>query len=298
MLRISISLPAKEHYELIREARCGRLDTEYRNKLGWLKGNLYSRIDTTDWAEKDSGEAKEKAIIKDLLDTPIGGHPPIWVPSSWLAEAQRKNVRLDELPPNKIDQVLRDNAPSSPLESALKDVKRIVNLMREDFVDPPAEAFSARIENDPCILPLLARAIVETVSGVIGGHQWPFYESLASDAALLASVATGLRQQATKFATRHGPRSVGLFIGTLAATPILTADAAGRVGTLGENACGANWLSNQEQINPLLRTMTTPPALVEHLRAVAISSVQESLADRAAAKLTNSPTFTKTLKPE
>jgi hypothetical protein len=298
MLRISISLRAKEHYELIRKSRCGRLDTEYRNKLGWLKGNLYSRIDTTDWAEKDSGEAEEKAIIKDLLDAPIGGRPPIWVPSGWIAEVKKKRIKLDDLQPDQINQVLRDNAPKPPLELALAEVKRIVDLMRVEFTDSPAKAFSARVENDPCILPLLARAIAQTVSGVIGEQQWQYYESLASDAALLGYVAAGLRQQATKFATRHGPRSVGLFIDALAVAPILTADAVGRVGMLSENAFGADWLANQEQINPMLRAMTTPPALVEHFRAAAISSVQESLADRMAGKLTNSQTFKKTLKPE
>jgi hypothetical protein len=298
MLRISISLRAKEHYELIRKARCGRLETEYRNKPGWLKGNLYSRIDTTDWAEKDSGETEEKTIIKDLLDAPIGECPPIWVPSGWIAEAKRKKVRLDELPPDQVDQVLREHAPPAPLELALAEVKRIVDLMREDFMDRPAEAFSARVENDQCILPLLARAIIRAVSGVIAGQQWPFYESLACDAALLACVAAGLRQQATKFAARHGPRRVGLFIDALASAPMLTADAAGRVATLGENALGANWRSNHEQIKTLLRALTTPPALVEHLRALAISAVQESLADRTAAKLTNSQTFKRTLKVE
>ena len=55
MLRISVSLRAPEHYELLRKARCGRLDTEYRNKLGWLKGNLYSRVDSTDWGRESRG---------------------------------------------------------------------------------------------------------------------------------------------------------------------------------------------------------------------------------------------------
>lgn len=128
--------------------------------------------------------------------------------------------------------------------------------------------------------------------------EWRFYESLASDSALLGYIAAGLRQQATKFATRHGPRRVELFIDAFAVAPILTSDAAGRAGMLGENAFGADWLSNQEQINPLLRAMTAPPALIEYLRAVAISSAQESLADRTTAKLTNSQIFKKTLKTE
>jgi hypothetical protein len=81
MLRISISLRAAEHYDTILKARCGSLDTEYRNKLGWLTGNLYSRIDTADWGDKDKGEEDEKAIIKDLLDGQTGPRPPAWLPA-------------------------------------------------------------------------------------------------------------------------------------------------------------------------------------------------------------------------
>ena len=298
MLRISISLRSNEHYELIRKARCGRLDTEYRNKLGWLKGNLYSRIDTTDWGEKDSGHEDETAIIKGLLDARIGDHAPLWVPAVWIDEAKRKNVKLNAVPPDQIEHVLREHAPKAPLEVALAEVKRIVDSTRVQFMDRAADVFSTRVRSDPCILPLLAHKIVQTVSEMIGEHHWQFYKSLASDAALLEYTALALGQRAADFATRHGPRNVALFIDTVAAAPILTAVASGRVWTLGEIVYGADWLSNQTQIDPLLRDMTASSALIEHLRAIAISSVQESLADSTAAKLTNSQKFKKTLKPE
>ena len=149
MLRISISLRAKEHYEVIRKARCGRLDTEYRNKLGWLKGNLYSRIDTTDWGEKDSGDAEERAIIKDLLDAPIGGRPPLWVPSVWIEEAKKKKVLLRDCPPDQIDKILRENAPKPPLELALVEVKRAVDLMRMEFIGPAAGTWVSSVIPPP-----------------------------------------------------------------------------------------------------------------------------------------------------
>jgi hypothetical protein len=47
MLRVTLSLKA-EHYELFREARRGRLDARFGNELGWLSGNLYSRVATPD----------------------------------------------------------------------------------------------------------------------------------------------------------------------------------------------------------------------------------------------------------
>src|SRR5207247_8080250 len=65
MLRVSISLRSREHYNVLKAARCGRLRAEFRNKLGWLTGNLYSRVDTPDWADEDGGAEASKALIAD-----------------------------------------------------------------------------------------------------------------------------------------------------------------------------------------------------------------------------------------
>jgi hypothetical protein len=48
-LRLSIALRAKEHYNTCLNARLLQLDESFRAKLGWLVGNLYSRVGTKDW---------------------------------------------------------------------------------------------------------------------------------------------------------------------------------------------------------------------------------------------------------
>lgn len=48
-LRLSISIKAPVHYESCLRARVLSLDQVFRAKLGWLTGNMYSRVGTPDW---------------------------------------------------------------------------------------------------------------------------------------------------------------------------------------------------------------------------------------------------------
>ncbi len=67
MLRISIAL-RREHYDLLCQARCGRLSAEYANKLGWLSGNLYSRIATPDWEDQEHDKDASAKLAKAYLN--------------------------------------------------------------------------------------------------------------------------------------------------------------------------------------------------------------------------------------
>src|SRR4051794_9957527 len=48
-LRVSIALRAELHYDLLLNAKVLELKDEFKAKLGWLVGNLYSRVGTEDW---------------------------------------------------------------------------------------------------------------------------------------------------------------------------------------------------------------------------------------------------------
>jgi hypothetical protein len=52
-LRLSIAIRAKEHYQTCLTARVLGLDESFRAKLGWLVGNLYSRVGTEDWPQSE-----------------------------------------------------------------------------------------------------------------------------------------------------------------------------------------------------------------------------------------------------
>jgi hypothetical protein len=69
LLRVSIALRSREHYGVVAAARVGRLQSPFRNKLGWLAGNLYSRVDTPDWPEsigKNQADNKVTGIFNDI----------------------------------------------------------------------------------------------------------------------------------------------------------------------------------------------------------------------------------------
>jgi hypothetical protein len=302
MLRISIALRAREHYELIRKARCGRLDTEYRNKLGWLMGNLYSRIDTTDWAEKSSGEEEEKKIIGELLDTPIEGKPPLWVPPTWIAAARTAKVNFKETPHDQLQSVLQKHAPPPPLDAALAEVRRVTNNLRNEFTDAPVVAFQVLVDNDPALLPLVTRQIVAAVQRAVGVHAddrlWQFAEAVTTDDYLLNQIATTLKQFAADFLKRKGARQVGLFVESLPALSYLSADAVGRISFLAEEAYQAAFLDKSAEANAAVSALKCPPSLVAHLRTAAVTAIQDSVAELVVGRLTNSVAFKKTLKAE
>jgi hypothetical protein len=298
MLRIGISLRAGDHYELIQNARCGRLDTEYRNKLGWLKGNLYSRIDTTDWSERELGDNEEARIINDLLDAPVGDRRPLWVPGVWIAEARRKKVTFDQLSPDQIDSILKAHAPKASLEAALDEVRKAVNQVRQEFSDDPAAHFGALIKNDACIMQLLGVSIARTLSAFIAPNPWHFFELLATDEELARRFSDGMRESALKFATRHGPRNLVNFAELLEGTALLTQPAIQRVIELGTSTIGDGWSTCQEQLTQILGEMIVSPSLLKHLQFAAVTACQEFVANRTCAKLTNSLAFKKTLRQE
>jgi hypothetical protein len=301
MLRISISLRAAEHYDMLREARCGRLATEYRNKLGWLKGNLYSRIDTTDWAETDSGDDGERAIIKDLLNTRIAERPPLWVPSTWIAEAKKK-IKLTDVPAGELEQVLRELAPKPSLDVALGEVKRVVNHMLDEFTDKPVAAFKAVIDSDLAIMPLLTRDAVVTIRDALqvpfDDRLWQFAESVSTDATLRGYVVATLKHAAESFIQRRGERKAGLFIDFLAALSPLAGDVAVRLMFLAEEVYGAEYLAKVDEVRTSILAVKWPLQLIAHLRTVVVASIQESVADLVAGRLTNSPLFKKSMKPD
>ena len=79
ILRVAISVRAVEHYHTLEETRVGRLSKEFQPKLGWMVGNLYSRVGVTDWKEKSEDEKEniEEIIIKEILS--FTQKEPIWL---------------------------------------------------------------------------------------------------------------------------------------------------------------------------------------------------------------------------
>ena len=65
-LKVSIALKSKEHYDTCLNAKIIELADEFKAKLGWLVGNIYSRVGTTDWDSIMTPEEKEKMINETI----------------------------------------------------------------------------------------------------------------------------------------------------------------------------------------------------------------------------------------
>lgn len=65
-LKVSIALKSEIHYQACLNAKKLELSDEFKAKLGWLVGNMYSRVGTTDWESKMNNKARKQMIEDDV----------------------------------------------------------------------------------------------------------------------------------------------------------------------------------------------------------------------------------------
>lgn len=68
-LKVSIALKSNLHYEQCLAAKALELSDEFKAKLGWLVGNIYSRVGTTDWDSIMTASQR-----KDMLNEELYAH--------------------------------------------------------------------------------------------------------------------------------------------------------------------------------------------------------------------------------
>jgi hypothetical protein len=142
LLRVSIAMRASEHYATLVASRKGRLHPEFANKLGWLCGNLYSRVGIKDWKETEEDQKKASEIRKAMLD---GGDDrgPLFVdcPRKFLDDLRKGVVNLQgESGPNILAK-LSEYATKPHKERALDAIARVLEAQK---IDP---AIRTRIRN-------------------------------------------------------------------------------------------------------------------------------------------------------
>ena len=121
MLRVSISL-RRQHYDVLCDARRYSLDTEYANKLGWLSGNLFSRVATRDWEDQEQDQNASAAQCDTLLQSVTEKDNQNWVSRSWLKAAEEKDVDLRNINPRAMRSSIETYKPPTPREAAAKVV--------------------------------------------------------------------------------------------------------------------------------------------------------------------------------
>ena len=93
-LKVSIALKSKEHYDKCLNAKRIELTDEFKAKLGWLVGNMYSRVGTADWEGIMSANAKRDMLNNDLYSMCIIGKKE-------QLRQLKEFLRRTELPPGR-----------------------------------------------------------------------------------------------------------------------------------------------------------------------------------------------------
>lgn len=65
--RLSISIRTAEHYETCLAAKHIQLNESFQAKLGWAVGNIYSRVGTEDWGEKELKDRIEELMVSSTV---------------------------------------------------------------------------------------------------------------------------------------------------------------------------------------------------------------------------------------
>jgi hypothetical protein len=68
-LRVSIALKSEIHYEACLAAKVLELSENFKSKLGWLVGNLYSRVGTEDWVPNNKDQQGFNSFVKKHLES-------------------------------------------------------------------------------------------------------------------------------------------------------------------------------------------------------------------------------------
>jgi len=148
LLRVAISVKAVEHYETLKSARVGRLSKEFQPKLGWMVGNLYSRVGVTDWKEKSEKENKnlENNIIKEILS--FTRNKPIWLDKKVYDKILKNKPDFDSLPLNMQEEIIRESMPDPPKDKALEIIAKTVKNVSPKISDKEIETIKSRLSND------------------------------------------------------------------------------------------------------------------------------------------------------
>lgn len=146
ILRVSISVRAKEHYGKVLTARVGRLDTKFQPKLGWMVGNLYSRVGAPDWKELKSSEFEEQEVINNILK--FNRPKPLWINSKIIKKIIEQYPSFETFSLDEQEEIINKLKPTPPKQVAIDRIINIIRDTRIDIKDDALEKIRLRLIND------------------------------------------------------------------------------------------------------------------------------------------------------
>ena len=148
-LNLSIAIKSELHFSSCLEAKILQLASEFQAKLGWLLGQLFSRVGTQDW-EPNKLTQKIKGLLKDAA---------IWVPDATISHLEAEFARRREEDANTAMTAIEisravSRAPTKKqavLDQALKVIADVLGSHHETEI----ALLRKRLENDSSLTSLL-----------------------------------------------------------------------------------------------------------------------------------------------
>lgn len=147
LLRVTVTLRV-DHYDIVRNARRGRLCPEFRSKLGWLVGNLYSRVGTQDWHEPSKRSKELEQLVSQYLDSEDIPHCPLWVPKALVQAAKGHGVSLEQLDRDRVASVLEKHRPPPAKSRVIEQTLRVLRNVIPSIDDATLVRIKNRLGND------------------------------------------------------------------------------------------------------------------------------------------------------
>ena len=142
------SIKAPLHYQKCLDSKFLELDQAFQAKLGWLVGQMYSRVGTTDWSPEELS-SKTAAVLKDAA---------IWVPDEKmkpLREALKAGDTDGMVTEQKVADVIK-NLPSKK-EAIFSRIASIVEGVADADNAALVEKLMKRIRNDAVLSSLIPK---------------------------------------------------------------------------------------------------------------------------------------------
>jgi len=147
LLRVSIALRSREHYDTLLSARTGSLHPEFVSKLGWLCGNLFSRVGVTDWTEGADRPDQAKKIVEELLLDLNDTQSPKFIDSKRFEKDYKAGkIVLTDATPEQVEAELAKLKGPSFKEAALLAVEQV--LLAQQIDKAVVERAKQNLSND------------------------------------------------------------------------------------------------------------------------------------------------------
>jgi hypothetical protein len=266
LLRVSIALRRK-HYGMLQECRCGRLAPEYSAKLGWLTGNLYSRVATPDWEDQERDREASSKQAQSLLEVISKPGDENWVPVKWVKAAREKNIDLTGIPIDRFHSTLAAHAPPNVFEVVLESVARVG---RKVVVDPAYVTISRALAGHDQFAREVAQRAVSCAAGLLSAEeQTVLLEYLATDARFREAIGNHVASQFMRNVVEIGDQAINSLPDLLTGTGGIVRPASKEMRTIVSDLLGPNRANEVSQIVGLVAgTCLFSPAATEIAEAV------------------------------